>query len=188
MPGPHLTLSIFQCFPDVGGCDAWLSNWWGAAHQWWVGWHSPKPLTRWAWPSPIYGWTLIGHERWRDLNGISLKAEALYAHPNPSVAPWGHDLTPCGHWHVRYDAQGNETARSWSDEILSEGELYLKGKGKGQNKGNGYAKGKGYQGKGSGKGGKGKGGKGKGKGSKGKNKGKNKDKGKGKTDEDGSQE
>ena len=141
MPGPHLTVTLWQCFPDVGGCDAWQSNWWevpnqSCSYQWWVGWHSPKALTRWAWPGSR--WTLIGHERWEDYYGISWKSEAYYAYPNPSTAPRGHDLTPSGHWFVEYDWNGEETDRRWSYAILTEGPLYLKGgrskgKGKGQN-------------------------------------------------------
>ena len=153
------------------------------SHQWWTGWHSPKALSVWSWPGKKSRWTLIGHERWDVLNGVSWKANAQHAHPNPSTIPKGHDLTPLGHWAVTYDQNGWETNREWSEDILTEGALYLKGggskgKGKGQNfqnKGKGYTKGKG---KGSHTKGKGKGyfPKGKGRGKEAEGKGKNKGK------------
>ena len=159
-------MTLWQCFDDVGGCDAWLSNWWsegseGHSYQWWTGWHSPKAIAQWSWPGKKRSsWKLIGHERWDDLNGFSWKSEARYAFPNASTAPKGHDLTPLGHWAVTYDQEGQETDRQWSDDILTEGALYLKGGGskgpKGQNKGKGkgYTKGegKGSHNKGEGKG------------------------------------
>ena len=144
MPRAHLTLTLWQCFDDVGGCDAWLSNWWKegsedeGSYQWWTGWHSPKALAQWSWPGKKSSWILIGHERRDVLRGFSWKSEAKYAYPNPSTTPRGHDLTPLGHWTVTYDQEGRETDRQWSDDILTEGALYLKGggskgKGKGQN-------------------------------------------------------
>ena len=145
-----MTLTMWQCWNDVGGWDAWLSSWWkddpetGYCYQWWTGWHSPENLAEWPWPDNIC-WSLIGHERWDCLNDHTWKAEAHYAHPNASTAPRGHDLIPLGHWIVTYDEEGNETDRVWSDDILAEGPLYLKGggsKGKGKGKGN-YPKGKG---------------------------------------------
>ena len=123
--------------------------------------HSTKALTKWSWPGKKSGWTLIGHEHWDVLNGVSWKARAQYAHPNPSTTPRGHDLTPLGHWIVNYNQRGWETHRTWSQDILTAGALFLpgggsKGEGKGQNKGKGYAKGKGKgsytKGKGKGKG------------------------------------
>ena len=104
------------------------------SQQWWTGWHSPKALGKWSWPGK--GWKLVGHERWDVLNGVSWKAEAQYAYPNPSIVPKGHDLTPLGHWVVTYDQEGWETDRTWSEDILTEGALYLKGGGsKGEGKG-----------------------------------------------------
>ena len=54
--------------------------------------------------------------------------------------PLQGDMThpPLGHWAVTYDMEGWETDRKWSEDILTEGALYLKGggskgKGKGQN-------------------------------------------------------
>ena len=138
MPGSHLTFTLWQCHEDVGGCDGWLSSWWdfapnGTYRQWWTGWHSPRAIAKWCWPGrKKHYWTLIGHERWHDLNGVQWKAEAWYAHPNPSFTSRGHDLTPLGHWVVTYDQQGNETNRRWTREILREGPIYLKGKGKGK--------------------------------------------------------
>ena len=129
MPGPHLTLHVFGCYPDVGGCDVWLSNWWDEAegYQWWTGWHSPRPLSRWRWPGG--SWTLIGHERWDDdgPGGIAWKSQAYYANPNPSATRRGGDLTPDGHWVVPYNHAGREYDRRYSPEILTEGNLYLKG-------------------------------------------------------------
>ena len=97
-----------------------------------------EALTNWSWPGKKSRWTLIGHERWDDLNGFCWKTEAQYALPNPSTTPRGHDPTPLGHWAVTYDWKGEETDRQWSADILTEGALYLKGggskgKGKGQN-------------------------------------------------------
>ena len=142
MPGPHLTLTLWQCFEDVGGCDAWLSSWWedGAhSYQWWTGWHSPKALTNWSWPDKRSGWVLIGHERWDALNGHSWLSEAHYAEPNPSTSPKGRDLSPVGHWVATYNQNGLEVDRVWSSDTLTEGSLYLKGggdpKGKGKGKG-----------------------------------------------------
>ena len=151
MPGAHLTITAWQCFDDVGGFDVWRSNWWKVvprenySYQWWTGWHSPKSLTKWPWRGP---WTLIGHERWDVLNGVSWKTQSQYADPNPSTTPRGHDLTPLGHWIVNYNQRGWETHRTWSQDILTAGALFLKGggskgEGKGQNKGKGYTKGKG---------------------------------------------
>ena len=79
---------------------------------------------------------LICHERWDVLNGVSWEAKAQYAYPNPSIVPKGHDITPLGHWVVTYDQEGWETDRTWSEDILTEGALYLKGGGsKGEGKG-----------------------------------------------------
>ena len=138
MPGQHLTLTLWQCFDDVGGCGAWLSNWWDVPSEnyswlWWTGWHSPNPLRMWFWPGR---WTLIGHERWDDQGGNSWLSQAFYANPNPSTTPWGRALTPVGHWELTYDQWGRRIGRSYSREILTEGDLYLKGSGsKGKGKG-----------------------------------------------------
>ena len=155
MPGPHLTLTLWHCFPDVGGCDAWLSSWWGEPNenhswQWFTGWHSPNALADWEWPGAT--WTLIGHERWEYLNGASFKSAAQYAHPNPSTTPRGWNLRPRGHWSLLYAVDGTVQMSTWSDDILQDGALYLKG-GKGNGKGNGDGKcGDDPKGKGKGKG------------------------------------
>ena len=136
MPGPHLTLHVFGCFPDVGGCDVWLSNWWDEdeGYQWWTGWHSPRPLSMWKWPGG--SWTLIGHERWDYQEGHSWLSHANYAIPNPSTTQRGFDLTPRGHWQLVYNREGQVLYKKCSLRILKEGNLYLKGSGsKGEGKG-----------------------------------------------------
>ena len=84
MPGPHLDLSIYQCFEDVGGVDIWLAQWWDGDGQWYVGWHLNGPsgvlaLTHWSWPNP--SWRLIGWEWW-SYNPTHL-LESWYQFPNP---------------------------------------------------------------------------------------------------------
>ena len=182
MPGAHLDLRLMQCYAGVGGCDAWLAGFWDKRSQWHTGWHLPGAtglpgLIQWSWPDPA--WVLIGYERWRWNNKGEWLSEACYHYPNPSTAapPAGR---PLGHWHVWYAPNGQERRRLWSDSLLEEGELYLKGcrlgpKGGGMNKnfdkgsGKGKGPGKGQKGKGPGNGSgksaepKGKGGSGKGK-------------------------
>ena len=124
MPGkPHLTLTLWQCFPDVGGCDAWLSTWWEApndTHSWqcYVGWHSPDGLENWSWPNGE--WHLIGHKRWETINGFTFKSAAQYANPNPSTTARGRDLTPNGHWSYLYSVDGEIQMSTWSNDILDE--------------------------------------------------------------------
>jgi len=69
MPGPHLDMKLMQCWPDVGGVDCWIGDYWdpNRSTQWWTGWHLPGPsgiegLRSWSWPNP--GWVLIGYELW----------------------------------------------------------------------------------------------------------------------------
>ena len=165
MPGAHLDLKLMQCYPDVGGADAWLGgNWTPAGSQWWTGWHLPGPLDtirpagppgtiQWSWPNPH--WVLIGFERWEYFRRFphSRLMEARYQDPNPStlaVAP-----EPEGHWHVTYGRNGLEQSCRWVPNPLEEpGHLYLKGDtGKGKGKGGTKGKGPGDKGKGKGKGG-----------------------------------
>ena len=125
-------------------------------------------------------WHLIGYEEWVDGHGPPYMAQAFYAYPNPSASPMGKDLTPEGHWHYTYAADGTQTSSTFYADVLTwiVEEQFLKGSHgipmvwKGAPKG----------GKGNPKGGKGKGpptGKGQGT-SIGKGKGKGKPKGKGK--------
>jgi hypothetical protein len=154
MPGQHLDIKIMQCFRDVGWCDAWLGSYWGPNQQWFIGWHSPRALRDWSWPSQE--WTLIGYELWQyPRRGEPKLREALYATPNPSMTP-PHLLTPPnGHWHVRYSLRGRCCQRMWVATPPTEDEhLYLKGGGtgpKGKGKGQGKDQGKGNKGKGEGK-------------------------------------
>ena len=54
----------------------------------------------------------------------------------PSMSRWGSDLTPVCHYYVSYDRQGEQTARAYSDAILTwqEEGAFLKGGGKGKGK------------------------------------------------------
>ena len=111
-PKPHLDLKLMQCFPDVGGCDAWLSGFWEAnpvPNQWFTGWHLPGPagldgLRNWRWPDP--SWTLIGYEWWAYFKRGERLLEAYYVHPYPSMSRQAH--VPNGHWHMWWDDQGQE--------------------------------------------------------------------------------
>ena len=112
MPGkPHLTLTLWQCFPDVGGTDAWMGSWWGETHdgsrswQWFTGWHHPNPLHQWRYPDPQ--WRFFGHELWEVDGPAEWKSESYYVEPNPSTALAGPDLTPRGYWHHWYNRQGD---------------------------------------------------------------------------------
>ena len=96
MPRPLLELNIMKTWANVGGCDAWMGNYWRPNQQWWVGWHSPRNLPNWAWPSD--DWVLIGYERWyQPRRGDPKLLEAFYASPNPSA-----HVPPCpppnGQW------------------------------------------------------------------------------------------
>ena len=189
---PHLEVKIMQCFPDVGGTDAWLSGRYTDESQWWIGWHQPGPsgvaaFRCWRWPAN--NWHLIGFEKWTPNGDVLL--EAMYNHPHPSMqkrAP-----KPWGHWHSWF-ALPNGTLvgePQWSDcpLTITQEDLYLKGTGKSMGKGKDTG---GWHPKGS-QGGKGKAdatGRGKGnstggKANKGKGKGKGKGQGKGKSDDTG---
>ena len=153
----HLTLTLWESYPDVGGCDAWLGSWWEQPNpnedyswQWFVGWHTPNALSDWSWPYRSL-WFLIGHERWEYLHGSAWKSEGFYVTPNPSTTPM--EINPTGttngHWHRLYARDGTVLQQTWTPNILDEGPLYLKGsKGKGEGKG----KNKGGDGKGDDKG------------------------------------
>ena len=186
MPGAHLDLMLMQCWPDVGGCDAWLGGFWteedGRHQQWWTGWHLPGPsgpegLTSWQWPSPH--WRLIGYELWGSFRRGPKLLEACYAYPNPSTTEDPESQVPEGHWHLKWHPNGREISRDWSPEALIDDHPYIKGgvftpkgghqeakgKGKGKPKGSkgqatnfkGKGTPKGRNGKGKNKGGKGKG-------------------------------
>ena len=206
MPGMHKEVMIMQTYDDVGGIDWWEGSWFypdrhnpNSGKQWWVGYHSPNPLTGWSWPDGT--WRLIGHELWH--YGRRPKAtwlmQAFYVTPNPSTAVQGTDLTPNGYWFGTWNQAGQlKHQQSFPfPNALHEGSVFLKGGQKGKGKGKGpKGKGKGEyeeEPKGKGKGedepkGKGKGKdepKGKGKGPKGKGKDKGpKGKGKGNGNEE----
>ena len=126
MPGPHLELKLMKTFEDVGGCDIWMGSFWAPRQQWWVGWHTPKDIDHWTWPSDE--WLLIGWERWyQPINGKSKLLEAYYNTPNPSTT-----LPPCsapdGHWHMTWSHRGNLTWSAWHEgPLLDDSPHYLKG-------------------------------------------------------------
>ena len=173
---PHLDLKILQCYPDIGGCDAWLGGFWDASSQWYTGWHQPgreglQGLIQWKWPSDT--WTLIGFERWEYRRKGDIMREAFYNYPNGSTCPNAPPAT--GHWHMKASPHGETKTWKWFPGALVEEEAYLKGGitgpkgGKGKDKGQGKGKGnwrpQGGKGKGKGQGNSlPKGGKGKGKG------------------------
>ena len=102
-----------------------MGSYWGPNQQWFIGWHSPRALRDWRWPSQE--WALISYELWQyPRRGEPRVREAFYATPNPSVTP-PHLLTPPnGHWHVRYSLRGR-CQRMWVATPLTEDEhLYLK--------------------------------------------------------------
>ena len=127
MPGFHLELKIMK----TGDPN----------QQWWVGWHSPRNLPNWAWPSD--DWVLIGYERWyQPRRGDPKLLEAFYASPNPSAR-----VPPCpppdGHWHMCWSHSGALKYSYWTEEVLVEDDvLYLKGDGKTGPKGNFCTKGR----------------------------------------------
>ena len=118
MPGPHIAAFIMQCWPDVDGADVWLSSWYTANHQWWEGWHTTPPFRNWH-SGQDGQWFLIGYEKWcRGALGERMR-EAYYQEPNPSTSQRGEDLTPVGHWYVRYNARGDRTDTSYNGQPLT---------------------------------------------------------------------
>ena len=144
MPGMHKMAKLMQCYPDVGGMDWWEGSYFhpqspNNGTQWWVGYHTSKDLTTWAWPDPDNDWWLIGHELWQ--YGPQPKKhdwlkEAYYVVPNPSATGWGRDLTPKGYWYVRFNKRGDQVESAYfPNPQLAAGDVFLKGKGKGSGKG-----------------------------------------------------
>jgi len=120
-----------QCYRDVGGSDLWQSSFYNATMQWWVGWHSTKPFERFH-LTRTPQWSLIGYELWNKQPPYLV--EAYYADPNPSTSIAGSDLTPQGHYHITYDAQGQVSSSLYQTGILTwrQAESFIKGTGKGK--------------------------------------------------------
>ncbi len=142
MPGPHLRCLIYQCYPDIGGSDHWVGQFYNETTEWYAGWHSTKPFHEY-YLTPAWSWFLIGWEKWtkETLHQKAYMMESYYAWPGPSMSPAGADLTPQGHWFTTYNADGEVTRAKWSAEVLhfSEENAFLKGrrrcKGYGKDKG-----------------------------------------------------
>ena len=149
MPGPHVDLKLMQCFPDVGGVDAWYGGFWQDRCQWFTGYHQPGAkglagLIEWSCPAP--NWDLIGYELWESRRKGDTLIEAYYNDPNPSTTAAGKYRQSTGHWHMRFWPNGDERDRQWFPNALEEDLGYLKGgitgtKGGGITKGKGMAKG-----------------------------------------------
>ena len=159
MPGPHLTVMLFQCHEDVGGLDAWLSQFWDQGAQWWVGWHKAEQVwPDWAWPSD--DWRLIGWEKWTVNRNPNVLLEAYYSSPSPAFTRYPSG-PPNGYYHSKWTVNGDHIDTHWVSKELDDNCEYLKGgiaKGKGaflrqrialEKKGQAKAKGQG-QGKGKG--------------------------------------
>ena len=131
-----------KTWADVGGCDAWMGSYWRPNQQWWVGWHSPRNLPNWAWPSD--DWVLIGYERWcqprRGGGGPSSWRPSMRVLTHRPMCP--PRPPPNGHWHMCWSHSGVLKYAYWTQEVLvKDDELDLKGSNKSGPKGNFFTKG-----------------------------------------------
>ena len=111
MPGPHLQITIFETFADVGGADLWLSSKEYANGIWYTGWHTPWEMASW-YLTKHSEWELIGWEFW--MGGH--KSESFYVFPNPAMTPkhiYDRKAPKIGLEHNFYNVTGFIVNSSW---------------------------------------------------------------------------